>query len=103
MDTCSCEDFCVRDHVLPLDAQNNPKTFCMEVVEFSGVTDVHSLHAYSRTVSTTSMYTFSLVSWLIHRRSQTFFLSLPNAELALESLLLTSTPILASLERVLPR
>ena len=43
MDTCSCEDFCVRDHVLLLDAQNNPKTFCMEVVEFSGVTDVHSL------------------------------------------------------------
>ena len=43
MDTCSCEDFCVRDHVLPLGAQNNPKTFGMEVVEFSGVTDVHSL------------------------------------------------------------
>ena len=31
-----------RDHVLPLDAQNNPQTFCMEVVEFSGVTAVHS-------------------------------------------------------------
>ena len=39
---CSCEDFCVRDHVLPLDAQNNSQTFCMEVVEFSGVTAVHS-------------------------------------------------------------
>ncbi len=36
-DACSCEDFCVRDHVLPLDAQKNPQTFGMEVVEFSGV------------------------------------------------------------------
>ena len=41
-DACSCEDFCVRDHVLPLDAQNSPQTFCMEVVELSGVTAVHS-------------------------------------------------------------
>ena len=41
-DACSCEDFCVGDHVLPLDAQNNPQTFCMDVVEFSGVTTVHS-------------------------------------------------------------
>ena len=42
-DACSCEDSCVRDHdiVLPLDAQNNWQTFCMEVVEFSGVTTVH--------------------------------------------------------------
>ena len=31
-DGCTCEDFCVRDHVLPLDAQNNPQTFCMEVL-----------------------------------------------------------------------
>ena len=26
-----------------IDAQNKPQTFCMEVVEFSGVTAVHSL------------------------------------------------------------
>ena len=52
-DACSYEHFCVRDHVLPLDAQYDPQTFCMEVV--------------------------------------------------LESLLLTSTSMLASLERVLPR
>ena len=64
---------------------------------------VYDSHAHSRTVSTTAMNTFSLVSWLIPRRSHTFFLSLPNAELALESMLLTSTPMLASLERVLPR
>ena len=30
-------DLCGRDHVLPLDAQNNPQTLCMEVVEFSTV------------------------------------------------------------------
>ena len=41
-DACSREDFCVRDHVLPLDAKHNPQTFCMEVVEFSRVTAVHS-------------------------------------------------------------
>ena len=28
-DACSCEDFCVRHHVLSLDAQNNPQTFCI--------------------------------------------------------------------------
>ena len=44
------------------------------------------MYAYSRTVSTTAMYTFNLVSWLIPRLSHTFFLSLPNAELALESM-----------------
>ena len=64
---------------------------------------VHDSRAYIRTVSTTAMYTFSLVSWLIPRLSHTFFMSLPNAELALESLLLTSTSMLASQERVLPR
>ena len=42
--------------------------------------------------------TFSLVSWLIPRRYHAFFRNLPNAELALESLLLTSTSMLASLE-----
>ena len=52
---------------------------------------VHDSHAYSRTVSTTAMYTFSLVSWLISHRSHTSYLSLPNAELALESLLMTPT------------
>ena len=102
-DACSCEDFCVRDHVLPLDAQNNPQTCCMEVVEFSSVAAVHDSHAYNRRVSTTAMYTFNLVSWLIPRLSHTFFLSRPNAELALESMLLTSTSMLASLERLLPR
>ena len=49
------------------------------------------------------MYTFNLVSWLIPRLSHTFFLSLPNAELAFENMLLTSTSMLASLERMLPR
>ena len=34
-DACSCEGFCVGDHVLPLDARNNSQTFCIEVVEFS--------------------------------------------------------------------
>ena len=33
------QDFCVRDHVLPLDSQKNPQTFGMEVVVFS---EVHS-------------------------------------------------------------
>ena len=41
-DACSCEDFCVRDHVLPLDAQDYPQTFCIEVVTFSGVTAIHN-------------------------------------------------------------
>ena len=45
------------------------------------------MYAYSRTVSTTAMYTFNLVSWLIPRLSaHTFFMSLPNAELTLGSL-----------------
>ena len=39
---CSYKDFCVRDHVLPFDAQNNPHIFCMEVVELSVVTAVHN-------------------------------------------------------------
>ena len=39
-DACSCEGFWVSDHVLPLDAHNNPQSFYMEVVEFSGVTAV---------------------------------------------------------------
>ena len=29
-------------NVLSLDAQHNSQTFCMEVVQFSGVTAVHS-------------------------------------------------------------
>ena len=58
-------------------------------------------HALNHSATEAEVYTFSLVSWLIPRRSHTFFLSLPNAELALESLLLTSTSMLASLERVL--
>ena len=49
------------------------------------------------------MYTFNLISWLIPRLSHTFFPSLPNAELAFENMLLTSTSMLASLERMLPR
>ena len=61
----------------------------MEVVAFSGVTAVHS-HAYTMAVSATAMCKFSLVSWLIPRRPHTFFLILPNAELALENVLLAS-------------
>ena len=63
--------------------------------------DSHIIITCSRLA--TAMYTLSLVYWLIPRRSHTFFLSLPNATLALESLLLNSTSMLASLERVLPR
>ena len=75
-DACSCDHFCVRDHVLPLDAQHNPQTFCVEVVEFSGVTAVQSMtrmHRAGRLVP--AICTFSLVSWLIPRRSSTFCLS----------------------------
>ena len=42
MDACSCDDFYVRDHVLPRDAHTNSQTCCVDVVQFSGVTSVHS-------------------------------------------------------------
>ena len=73
---------------MPLDAQNNSQTFCMEVVEFSwrdGCTQsMTRMHRAGR-------HTFSLVSWLIRRHYHTFFLSLPNAELDLERCLALDT------------
>ena len=56
---------------------------------------VHDSHAYSKTVTTTAIHLAWCRGRLIPRRSHTFFLSLPDAELSLESMLLTSTSILA--------
>ena len=81
--------------------------FFFLVSRYLGHDTIHVSPAQVSRCIDASMHRYALnvyhVSWLIPRRSQIFLMSLPNAELALESMLLTSTSMLASLESVLPR